>query len=223
MNKLTIKLLMLFSIIICIPIFNGCLGTGGGVPYYTISNEFAAYCWFDENSKWTYLNEKTGVTGDIIVGEVFESKRFNPENEDYNYQAVEMTIIDNVFNMTKQELTAGNYQVSEGEMNSLLRYYYTGGAYQLIFMPQYPIGEEVILGTELGVYTNVAVIPQMVVNEKPYPEVWHTNIVIDQSDTRMNFYVAKGYGLIKSEIIVDADTTIMSLVSSSLIPHVITK
>jgi hypothetical protein len=201
---------------------SGCFGTSEGVPYYTVSSDFAQYCWFDQDSKWTYINEKTGVTGDITIGEVFESKRFNPENTDYNYQAVEMILLDNVLNMSKQEITAGDYQIEEGEMNSLLRYYYNDGSYQLIFMPQYPIGEEIILGEDLGVYTNVEILSQMDVNNNTYPDVWHTNIVISNSSTEMNFYVAKGYSLIKSETIVDADTTVISLVSSSLIPHVIT-
>ncbi len=221
MYKHVVKSVLVVITVLLLTVISGCLGTGDGVPYYTISDEFSKYCWFKENSKWTYKNEKTGVTGDIIIGEVFESKRFNPENVDYNYQAVEMIMLDNVFNMSKQEITAGDYQREEGEMNSLLRYYYKDGTYQGIFMPQYPIGEEIILGELLGVYTNMEILPQMTVNSNSYPEVWHSRIVIDQADTRMHFYIAKGYGVIKSEYIIGSDTTVISLVSSSLVPRIL--
>ncbi len=207
---------------------NGCLGTSQGIPYYTISDEFAEYCWFGENSKWTYEFIDTAsnvITDDVAIGEVIESQRFNPENEDYNYQAVEMIITDNEFGISKIELTAGDYKAGEGEMNSLMRFYYTDSTYQLIFMPQHPIGEEVILGAELGIYTNVAVLDTYsTFLGTEYTEVWHTRINVSSPSTKnMNFFIAKGYGLVEFKSSLGSKETVFTLKSSNLVPKILGK
>lgn len=222
MKELFYKLTSL-TVIVLISIFlNGCLGTSQGIPYYTISDEFAQYCWFEAGSKWTYQNDQTEESGDVIIGEVLESQRFNPENEDYNYQAVEMILMNNVFNLSKIELTAGDYQAGEGEMNSLMRFYYTDSTYQLIFMPQYPIGEEIILGDQLGSYLNMEIMPTYEVLGTSYPEVWHTRIVTSSPSVELHFFVAKGYGLVQSRKVVSGEPEeTMSLKSSSLVPRIL--
>ena len=222
MKGLFYKFTSLTAILLVSIILNGCLGTSQGIPYYTISDEFAQYCWFEAGSKWTYQNDQTEESGDISITETLESQRFNPENEDYNYQAVEMILMNNVFNLSKIELTAGDYQIAEGEMNSLMRFYYSDSTYQLIFMPQHPIGEDIILGDQLGIYTNLEILPTYDVLGTTYPEVWHTRIVTTSPNAELHFFVAKGYGLVQSRKVVSGEPEeTMSLKSSSLVPKIL--
>lgn len=219
MKSLVAKIGALVSSITISLIMSGCLGGGtSGVPYYTISTEFSEYCWYKQGSYWIYQNDSTLLSDTISISEVLESKRFNPENIDYNYQAVEMFTNENIFLVSKIELTAGDTVQLPGKMNSLMRIYYTDGHYQLIFSPEYPIGEEVILGEQLGVYTNVEVIANLAVNGNTYNDVWHTRIVINATNSEYNFYIARGKGLVKSVMNTDGITQSLSVLSSNLIP-----
>ena len=199
---------------------SGCFNSGGSVPYYTISDEFASYCWFEEGSWWYYQNDSTLVADTVLITEVDVSKRLNAENDDYNYQAVEMYTTSSVLNITKCELTAGDYEAEPDEMNSLMRLYFADGSYEHIFSPQYPIGEEVILGDEIGVYTNVALEVSKVINGKAYTNVWHTRRVVSvNTNAEYNYWIAENYGLVKFTVDNEGEKYSVSLLTSGLIQN----
>ncbi len=219
MKNTTLKLNTIIGLISIALALTSCLGSNNGIPSYTVSNEFAQYCWFQQGSIWVYQNDSTLASDSVIIEEIFESKRFNPESVDYNYQAVEMFTNSNLFDIDHQEITAGNFAVEPGKMNSLLRFYYGDGSYQLIFASEYPIGEEVILGDVLGVYSNAEIVSSMELNGTTYSDVYHSKIVISvNNNIEYNFWIAKNYGLIKSTADVNGVITSISLKSSNLIP-----
>jgi hypothetical protein len=216
LSKFIIVIIIAFSAIS----FSGCFSSSNGIPYYAISDEFAGYCWFQEGSYWIYQNDSTLVNDSILITEVREHKRFNPESIDYNYQAVEMFTNTNNFNVAHHELTAGSFEVEPGEMNSLLRIYFNDGTYQLIFSPEYPLGEEIILGDELGNYTNVEIIDEYQLNGNTYNQVYHTRIVVSvAANIEYNYWIAKNYSLIKSVTNNNGQVTSLSLLSGNMIPH----
>ncbi len=200
-------------------ILTSCFNNSSSIPYYTISDEFAEYCWFNTGSYWIYQNDSTMASDSIVIEDVNETKRFNPEAVDYNYQAVEMFTKSNDFKVLKHEITAGNFEVEPGEMNSLLRIYYDDGSYQLVFSPEYAIGQTINLGDEIGNYTNVEIIDEFQLNGNTYNQVYHTNIVVSvNTDIVYDFWIAKNYSLIKSVVNNNGQVTSQSLVSANLIP-----
>lgn len=215
MNTTFLKLSNLFLITISAFVFSGCFSSGDGVPYYTISDEFAGYCMFEEGSWWYYQNDSTQVTDTVRIDDVNISNRFNPENIDYNYEAVEMFISSEALDITKYELTAGDYEAETTEMNSLFRIYFGDETYQHVFSPQYTIGEDVILGDDIGVYTNVEVLNNMIVNGNSYSDIWHSRRIVSVTkNAEYNYWIAKNYGLIKFTTEIEGVTSSVSLVSS---------
>ena len=120
MKTTIVKYSLVVILGLTIIIQSGCFSSSNGIPYYTISDEFASYCWFQTGSSWVYQNDSTLDVGTITISDVNESKRFNPENTDYNYQAVEMFTSATAFDISRHELTAGDFAVEPGDMNSLL-------------------------------------------------------------------------------------------------------
>lgn len=218
MKFIILKITNLLLISITAFVFSGCFSSSEGVPYYTISDEFAGYCLFEEGSWWYYQNDSTQITDTVKIDEVDITKRFNPENIDYNYEAVEMYTSSSDLDITKYELTAGDYEATATEMNSLFRIYFGDDTYQHVFSPQYDIGEDIILGDDIGVYTNVEVIENMSVNGNSYIDIWHTRRVVSVStNAEYNYWIAKNYGLIKFTIELGGVTSSFSLVSSDII------
>jgi len=217
MNPNSIKsVLAIISITILIFLY-GCFPAEKAIPYYTISEEFSSYCWFDTTSSWNYQNDSILSMSTVTIDEVTDIKRLSIVNENFHYQAVEMFAKSNDLKISKYELTAGDYSSTSGEMNSLLRAYYDDGSYQIIFSPKYPIGEDVILGDEIGTYTNVEIINNFDVLGNIYNNVYHTRIVISvNADIEYNYWIAPNYGIIKSVTSVDGQTTSISLKSSNL-------
>lgn len=198
-------------------IVSGC-NQGTPKPYYKISDEFKEYCYFTEGSSWVFQNDSTLVTDSINITELKDKQRFNPEPVQYHYQAVDMFLNTNVFQILRYEITAGNEVPDEGEMNSLLRKYLENGNYQIVFSPKYPMGEEIILGDEIGVYENVEIIGDLELNGNSYKDVWHTNVKISHtSNIEHNYWIAKNYGLIKTVTTIDGVTTSISLKTSNLL------
>lgn len=217
MNISLSKISLTFILGITVSVISGCFNSGGGIPYYALSDEFASYCWFEAGSSWVYQNDSTLATESIIIGEVDVSKRFNPQNVDYNYQAVEMYMKDNTLGITRHELTAGDYEVVSGEMNSLLRIYKSDDTYELIFSPKYPIGEEIALGDVIGLYSNVEIIESLELNGNTYNDVYLTRIIKTVGNNiEHNYWIAKNYSLIKTVSTINGQTTSISLISSSL-------
>jgi hypothetical protein len=128
-----------------------------------------------------------------------------------------MYIASNVFNITRYELTANNFEPELTSMNSLFRLYKTDGSYHLIFLPQYPMGESVIIGDEIGTYTNVEIMNTFEVNNITYQNVYHTRIVVSSTNTEYNYWIAKYHSLIKATSIIDGQTTSISLKSDHLL------
>lgn len=203
---------------IAISIITGCFNSNKGIPYYTISEDFADYCWFEEGSYWIFQNDSTLVTDSVRIDDVRESKRFNPVEVDYNYQAVEIFTTANVSGITQHELTAGDYETIQGEMNSLLRLHKDDGSYELVFSPQYAIGEEIILGDDIGLYTNIEIIESFELNGNTYNDVYHTRVIKKVgTNIEYNYWIAKNYSLIKSVSTINGQTTSISLQSANLV------
>ncbi len=190
------------------------------LPYFLISNDFARYCKFDEGSSWVFQNDSTLVTDSINISEIKESRRFQPDPIKHQYQATDMFMSDNVFQIARYEITAGDYTPESGEMNSLFRIYFEDGKYQIAFSPQFPIGEDIIMGDEIGVYKNVEIIADYQLNGNTYKDVWHTNVIVSvNNNIEYDYWIAKNYGLIKTVITNDGTTISSSLKSASLIQN----
>lgn len=220
MNTVFEKIVITIIISMTVTVFTGCFKSADNAPYYTISNEFAAYCWFEEDSYWIFQNDSTMIKDSVKIVETSSSIRLHNDTTAYNYQAAELFLNQNIFSIARLELTAGNYEVDPGKMNSLLRLYNNDGFYFRVFSPEYAMGEEIILGDAIGTYTNVELIESFELNGKTYNDVYHTRIVVSVNDNvEYNYWIAKNNGLVKALTIGDEDTISISLVSSSLIPH----
>lgn len=220
MNTTYIKLILLLLFIISTSIIPGCIKSSIITPYYTISEEFANYCWFEEGSWWIFQNDSTMQTDSIKITDVFETKRFHSQHVSFHYDAIELFIKSNIFNISRHELTAGEYGTTLGEMTSLLRLYKDDGSYQLVFSPKYPIGATIILGDKSGNYTNVELIESLELNGSTYIDVYHTRVLISvDADIEYNYWIAKNYSLIKYISRINGQTTSISLTSSNLIAH----
>ena len=217
-SKITIGLIIIF--LLNIQLLTGCFSSGESLPYYTLSQEFTEYCWFETDSYWIYQNDSTLATDSVKITEVEEAKRFNPQGVDYNYQAVDMYMKPNVFSFSRHELTAGDYEAAANEMNSLLRLYEADGSYRLVFSPKYAIGEEIDLGAGVGLYSNVEIIGSLEINGNTYSDVYHTKIIMEGgTGTEYNYWIAKNFSLVKSVVINNGQTISISLKSANLIAH----
>ena len=217
-SRITIGLIIIF--LLNIQLLTGCFSSGESLPYYTLSQEFTEYCWFETNSYWIYQNDSTLATDSVKITEVEEAKRFNPQGVDYNYQAVDMYMKTNVFGFSRHELTAGDYEAAANEMNSLLRLYEADGSYRLVFSPKYAIGEEIDLGAGVGLYSNVEIIGSLEINGNTYSDVYHTKIIMESgTGTEYNYWIAKNFSLVKSVVINNGQTISISLKSANLIAH----
>lgn len=187
--------------------------------YYQLSDEFKSYCLFETGSKWEYQSSLLGQTEDINVVNIQENVWQNTFGETFNYEAIDMQMDDNELGISMIEITAGSTKNSTADMNSLMWVFYSDGDYRLVFAPQYPLGEEQLLGEHEGVYENIEILPEMWIDEKSYTDVYHTRVT-DYYENGMgdfDFYLAKNHGLIKMQNIVNGDTIIMQLENSSLI------
>ena len=216
-----LKITISVTTILILFILSGCFNsnTNNSTPYYTISDEFANYCWFETGSYWVFQNDNTLVTDTIKISDVVETKRFHNENGGFNYQAVEMYTTSNGFDISRYEITAGNFEAKQGAMNSLLRLYKYDGTYQIVFLPQYSLGEEIILGDEIGVYTNVEIMTSFELNNKTYQDVYHTKVVISSTNSEYHYWIAKYHGLIKVTSTIDGQTSSISVKSDLLVGY----
>lgn len=215
MNSTSIKIILF--LLLGSYIYSGCNQNSSPKPYYLISDEFKEYCYFSDSSHWVFQNDSTLAIDSVIISEVKDSKRFVSEPTQYNYQAVDMFTSNNVFNISRYEITAGNAKPKAGEMNSLFRLYFEDGTYHIVFSPKYPMGEEIILGDAIGDYTNVEIIENFQLNGNSFKDVWHTKVVISlNNDIEYDYWIAKNYGLIKIVETIDGQTTSISLKSAIL-------
>ncbi len=211
------KLRMSAAILFVSLALSGCFNSNSSIPYYVISDEFAEFCWFETNSWWYFQNDSTLSADTVRILEVNNSQRFDTDDHSYNYEAVEQFLNSSAFQITEFELTAGNYEADSGVMNSLMRMYFSDGSYEHVFTPQYSIGEEIILGDDIGVYTNVSVESSMEINGNTYTDVWHTRRVVSVNmNAEYNYWIAKNYGLVKRTANIEGEMHSFSLVSSNL-------
>ena len=220
MNTKYFKTIIFSAISIVLLIITGCFpktNTDTITPYYTISDDFANYCRFETGSYWIFQDDSTLLTDTIKVIDVVETKRFHNEKGGFNYQAVEIFTSSNSFDITKYEITAGSSEPELTTMNSLLRLYKSDGSYHLVFLPQYPVGEEVLMGDDNGNYTNIEILHTMALNSVTYQDVYHTRVVIPARNTEYNYWIAKYHSLIKATSIIDGQTSSISSKSDHLI------
>lgn len=105
-------------------------------------------------------------------------------------------------------------------MNSLLRLYKSDGSYHLVFLPQFPFGEEEIMGDEIGTYTNIEMLDNFELNNRTYSNVYHTRVVILHNNTiEYNYWIAKNHSLIKAMSQINGVTTSIFLIKDNLIRH----
>ncbi len=212
---------MLSALSIIFLVISGCFpktNTNTITPYYTVSDDFANYCWFKTGSYWVFQNDSTLLSDTIKVIDVLDSKRFHNQGEAFNYQAIELYTNVNTFNITKHEITAGTYDANLDEMNSLLRIYKNDGSYHLAFLPEYPVGEEINLGDQIGTYSNIEIIDIFNLNNLTYNDVYHTRVKVTINNTaEYNYWIAKNHGLIKATSTIDDQTSSISSKSDHLI------
>ncbi len=218
MNTKNLRKILAIPIIIIMLLISGCFNsnTTNSTPYYTISNEYAEYCWFEEGSYWIFMNDSTLFTDTISIIDIIETKRTHTQPQPHNYQAVEMFTKSNIFNIARYEITAGNFEVKAGEMNSLLRLYLSNGLYHLVFLPQYPFGEEIIMGDDIGIYSNIELLNSFELNNNTYTDVYHTRVIVG-TNAEYNYWIAKNHSLIKAISTINGQTTSISLVVDNLI------
>ncbi len=196
---------------------NSCTKKVVTIPYYSMTDEFKSYCLFQTGSSWDYYNSKADDTVTINITELLEDVWYNNVGELYNYEAVNMIFTSNNLGISVLEVTGGSTLNAVNPMNSLMRIFYDNGEYRLVFDAKYPIGEEQIIGEQEGVYENVEFITTMELHGNTYSDVYHTRITdyYNQGFGDYDFYIAKNFGIIKMRNIVNNDTILTELISSS--------
>lgn len=219
MNTRFTKQFSFISIIFMVILLQACKKKDNTIPYYTLSETFKSYCFFQDGSSWIYQSSLLSTTETISISSHNENIWTNTFGEVYNYQAVDMYIHDNDLGISMIELTANSTLNAVTNMNSQMWLFFSDGDYRLIFAPQYPLGEEQRLGEHEGYYTNVEIIPSMLLGTNTYSDVYHTRIIdhFEQGFGNFDFYIARNFGLVKMQNIVNNDTIILQLVNSSLI------
>lgn len=214
-----IRLIILLSFVFGLLVQQACNTKTETIPFYQLSEEFKSYCLFQEGSAWEYQSSLLTQTETVAVSTVQDHIWTNTYLEDYNYEAVDMFIGYNDIGISMIELTAGSSLNTTTSMNSQMWMFFDDGEYRLMFAPEYPLGEQQLLGEHEGYYTNIEVSPSMQVGDNTYSEVWHTEVIdhFEQGFGDFDFYFAKYHGLVKMQNIVNNDTIIMQLVNSSLI------
>jgi len=189
------------------------------IPYYQFSDEFKSYCLFQVGSSWEYQSSLLAQPETVAINNIQENIWQNTYLEDYNYDAADMFVAENEIGISMIELTAGSNLNSTSTMNSQMWMFYSDGDYRLMFAPEYPLGEEQLLGEHEGYYTNIEILPNMQIGENTYSDVWHTQVIdhFEQGFGDFDFYIAKYHGLIKIQNIVNNDTITLQLVNSSLV------
>ncbi len=226
MKTKNIKVIFFLIVGVIFSIISGCFSSNASstTPYYTISNEFAGYCWFEPGSYWIFQDDSTLATDSVKITDMLVSKRFDSNPTSHNYEAVELTTTTNIFNISEYELTGGDHQAATGEMTSLMRFYKSDGTYFLTFLPQYAFGDEIILGDQIGTYTNVEKLDTYDLNSNTYTNVYHTRIVISvDNNIEYNYWIAQNHGLIKAVSVINGTTYSISLLRDNLINHNITQ
>ncbi len=215
---MNIRFIIYFIISSIILLQTACGPKEDPAPYYTLSDEFKSYCFFNDGSSWEYKSSLLPTNDVVAIGGHMENVWTNTFEEIYNYQAVDMYVLDNQIGISMIELTAGSTINAVTSMNSQMWLFFDNGDYRLIFAPQYPLGEEQLLGEHEGNYTNVEIIPAMSLGQKTYLDVYHTRVIdyFEQGYGNFHFYIAKNYGLVKMENIMNNDTIIIELIDSSL-------
>ena len=214
-----IRILLVLSLGIVMLFQQACTKDFDPIPFYELSDEFKSYTLFQPTSSWEYQSSLLPTTETVSIGNLIEETRTQSDNVTFKYEAIDMLMSLNDIGITMIEITAGSTLNSTSSMNSLMRVFFISGDYRLVFAPQYPLGEEQIIGEQEGVYENVEIIPSLQLGDKTYSDVYHTRIT-DQFDYGMgdfDFYIAKYHGLVKMQNIVNGDTTVIQLVNSSLI------
>ena len=213
------KLKTIFALIIGLIVIQSCNTKVDTIPFYKLSDEFKSYCLFQQGSSWEYNSTLLSEPSSYGIAAVNENQWTNTYNERFSYEAIDMIMGDNQLGVSMIEITAGSTLNSTSSMNSLMWVFYSDGDYRLVFAPQYPLGEEQILGEHEGIYENVEIIPSLQLGENTYTDVYHTKVT-DHFDNGMgdfDFYIAKYHGLVKMQNIVAGDTIVVQLKSSSLI------
>lgn len=202
MNKLSIKFLTLTSLIIIIICFFSCnKAFKTDIPYYKITDSLKLYTYFQEGSKWIYLNDTTKNLDSIEIDKVENDNAYHAADNvdgEFNYEIIELNYLPNVFNLSKGVLYAGplldNFKNSE-----VYRLIYTDSSFILPFAPGYPLGTIQNFGGQEGVYRNIEIIPSMTLNGIDFSNVYHTEEEVTDGDqvTYYEFYFAPKYGLVK--------------------------
>jgi len=189
------------------------------LPHYTISDEFKTYALFETGSKWEYQGTQFEGTTEVLINGIGENKWTNSYGEQYTYEAIDMYAVDNKAKILMIEITAQSTLNATTSMVSQMWLFYSDGDYRLVFAPQYPLGEEQLLGEHEGKYVNLEILPSFSLGDNTYSDVYHTRVTdyLETGFGDFDFYIAKNHGLVKMLNVNGNDTTILELVSFSLI------
>lgn len=208
-----ITLLLIFTVVF----IGGCGKRTSPKPSYKFSDNFKAYCLFQPGSTWDYFTSETNDTIQIKLLELSEETWYNNSGELFFYQAINMYFDTTNYNASFWQITAGSTLNSTTEMNSIMRVFNADGSFRMVFNASYPIGEEILVGENEGAYENVEIIPSMSLHGNTYSDVYHTKVTdyYNAGFGNYDFYIAKNYGLIKIQNIINNDTILTELISAN--------
>lgn len=192
-------------LILTIGLFS-CEKTDSNIPPLTtseVSALFKTYTVFDTMSYWVYENIQNQANDSISITDFYTERRFHSpfnQNPGFYYNAYEIRFQSDEIGITRGEVTGGFSTDLTDSLPENYRIYFDNGRYFSILTPQYPIGEEQLLGINEGNYTNEAFHSTYELNGNTFNNVFQVRVKDYQQapDTvLMRFFMAKNVGLIR--------------------------
>jgi hypothetical protein len=183
-----------------------CEKTERNIPPLTtseVSDLFKTYTVFDTNSYWVYQNMQNQLTDSISITDFYTERRFHSpinQNPGFYYNAYEILFQSGEIGLIRGEVTGGYSTDFKDSLPENYRIYFDNGRYFSILTPQYPLGEEQLLGINEGNYTNEAFHSTYELNGNTFTNVFQVRVKDYQQapDTvLMRFFMAKNVGLIR--------------------------
>ena len=189
-----------------------------------VSALFKSYTVFDSSSYWIYENSQNQVIDTVTLIGYFTERRFHSpinQNPGFYYNAYITQFQSNLIGLIQGEITGGYSNDQTDSLPENYRIYFNNGRYFSILTPQYPLGEEQLLGINEGNYTNQAFYSTFELNGNIFNDVFQVQVKDYQQapDTvLMQFLLAKNVGLIRYYRQSDNSTQDWTLKSWDAIP-----
>jgi|GEM_PF-1430308 len=206
-NKMRIrKNIIILSLAASIAIFN--LSSCGPKELHTdyIDQRLKDYCIFQEGSYWVYQNE----IGDIDSLYLFQREDFTIEDDDRNYESIDLRFTSSHYPADIFGMAAGPFVGGGGHLSEYWdKLYLTpmGGFFYFSEQIDTPgLTTEILAGTE---ETYTAYFETLLVGDSTYKEVRQYDFRMGNLLSRETIYWAKGIGRVKY---IDSDSTIWNII-----------